>query len=86
MKFHLMLVRLFGGVGYYNSCHVITKIRSKYYDINGLVTDTTGYLPISEFGTNHMVSTFKGLVPSKLIIRHYGSTSKEEDSSSEANP
>ena len=57
-KFHLILKKVFGGQGFYNSDHVITKIGDVYYDIDGVVESTEGYLPLSAFGEEHMQSSF----------------------------
>lgn len=47
-KFHLILKHIFNGEGYYNGEHIITKIGDYYWDIDGEVTDTEGYLNIIE--------------------------------------
>lgn len=50
-KFHLILLNTFGGEGYYNHEHVITKIGDTYYDVDGVVTNTTDYLSIKKVFT-----------------------------------
>jgi hypothetical protein len=64
-KFHLWLQERLSNAywvnseGYYNSDHVITKVGERYYDINGEVTDTEGYLPFSHFGEENIREQFK---------------------------
>lgn len=72
LKFHFVLMDIFGGDGYYNSSHVITKIGDKYYDIGGIVHDTADYLHMSHFGSNYFVNSFRGLgIEEKNIIKNF---------------
>lgn len=67
-KFHLLLKDLYGGQGYYNSDHVITKIGSKYYDVNGLVTNTEGFLSIEDYyGYDFMDKIFNQYLKTKEV-------------------
>lgn len=64
LKFHLLLKLLFPNVtGYYNSRHVITKVGEKFYDRKGEYDGAFGpldkFLPLSQFGYDHMVGSFK---------------------------
>lgn len=59
-KFHLILLNTFGGEGYYNGNHVITKIDHIFYDVDGIVTDTEGFVSIKEeYGYDFMYEIFK---------------------------
>ena len=50
-QFFLILKQVFPSAkAYYNNNHVITKIGTKYYDINGTVYNIKGYLPIEAWG------------------------------------
>lgn len=71
LKFYFLLKKLFNGRGYYNSSHVITKIGNNFYDINGEVKDSAGYIPIEEFGLTHIVSAFREVVPKSKIINNF---------------
>jgi len=64
------LKKLFNGEGYYDSNHIITKIGDKYYDINGEVKDVKDYLPLTEYGVAHIVSSFKGVVDKETILKN----------------
>lgn len=58
-KFHLLLSDVFGGEYYYNDNHVITKIDNKFYDINGEVKETNGYLDKEDYPLCFMINRFK---------------------------
>ncbi len=58
-KFHLLLNDVFGGEYYYNDNHVITKIDDKFYDINGEVKETNGYLSKEHYPLCFMINRFK---------------------------
>lgn len=46
--------------GYYNSDHVITEISGTFYDIDGeVITPDESYLPIEDYGYDHMDESFK---------------------------
>jgi hypothetical protein len=61
LKFHRLLKSVFpNATGYYNSDHVITEIDGEFVDIDGLVDSIGDYLPIDEFGTDHIESSFHG--------------------------
>lgn len=59
-KFHLILKKMFECEGYYNSDHVITEISGTFYDIDGeVITPDESYLPIEDYGYDHMDESFK---------------------------
>ncbi|MGV6830490.1 MAG: hypothetical protein ACWA5P_02870 [bacterium] len=59
-KFHLILNKVFNGQGFYDSNHVLTKIGSHYYDIDGeYVRSTSNFLPLESFGIEHIEKSFK---------------------------
>lgn len=58
-KFYLILKKVFDGRGFYNSNHVITKIGDVYFDIDGEVIRHKGFIPVEEFGEEHMEESFK---------------------------
>lgn len=60
MKFHLLLKMVFPeAIGYYDHDHVITKIGENFYDIDGIVTETADFEPLSNFG-EELISKFFG--------------------------
>lgn len=59
-KFHLILKLAFGGKGWYDSDHVITQIGEHFYDIDGeVITPNFAFLPIEDYGYDHMNKSFK---------------------------
>lgn len=58
-KFHLLLKSVFGGEGYYDSDHIITKIGDKYYDIDGYAIRTDRFIHFDEYGEQYFKESFK---------------------------
>jgi hypothetical protein len=60
-KFHLILKSVFGGEGYYNSNHIVTKIDGKFYDIDGeaILKEEDRYLHFSDYGEHNIEKAFK---------------------------
>lgn len=72
LKFAFVLKSVFEADIYYNSNHCITLIDGKYYDINGVVENAEGYLPIESFGARQIQESFSNLVHSRLIKKFIG--------------
>ena len=63
LKFHRLMKAVFPDAnGFYDSNHVITEIDGEYFDIDGLIEDPVGYLPIEDFGAEYIESAFRDMV------------------------
>ncbi len=59
LKFHKLLAAVFpDSHGYYNSDHVITEIDGDFYDVDGVVEQFGGYLPLEEYGQEFIENVF----------------------------
>lgn len=58
-------------IPYHNIDHVITKIDSNFYDINGAVIDTRGYMKLNDFSNRkkRIRKAFKEMYNGELKLR-----------------